>query len=153
MDEISLDELIGNLQTYELRKNSQVKEETRKDQGLALKVVESDDSDLDDEVISIITRTFKKFVKKPKENFKKGITSKTRSSDRDQTSGCFRCGKLDHIVKYCPMQKEEQASEQFRNQGKKPQLSGSAKRYTKAMAAAWGETLEGEDSSQTKAKH
>ena len=30
MDEISLDELIGNLQTYELRKNSQVKEETRK---------------------------------------------------------------------------------------------------------------------------
>jgi len=51
MDGISLDELIGNLQTYELRKNSQVKEETRKDQGLALKVVESDDFDLDDEVM------------------------------------------------------------------------------------------------------
>jgi len=29
MDEISLDELIGNLQTYELRKNSQMKEETK----------------------------------------------------------------------------------------------------------------------------
>ena len=82
-----------------------MKEETRKDQGLALKVVESDDSDLNDEVMAVITRTFKKFVKKATENFKKGSTSKTRSSDRDQTSGCFRCGKLDHIVEYCPMQK------------------------------------------------
>ena len=35
MDEISLDELIGNLQTYELRKNSQMKEEIKKDRGLA----------------------------------------------------------------------------------------------------------------------
>ena len=95
MDEISLDELIGNLQTYELRKNSQVKEETRKDQGLALKVVESDDSDLDDEVKAIITWTFKKFVKKAKENFKKGSTCKTRSSDRDQPWGYFKCGKHD----------------------------------------------------------
>ena len=31
MDEISLDELIGNLQTYKLRKNSQMKEEIKKD--------------------------------------------------------------------------------------------------------------------------
>jgi len=31
MDEISLDELIGNLQTYELRKNSQMREEIKKD--------------------------------------------------------------------------------------------------------------------------
>ena len=75
--------IIGNLQTYALRKNSQVKEETRKDHGLALKVVESDDSDLDNEVMAIITRTFKKFVKKAKQNFKKGSTNKTRSSDRD----------------------------------------------------------------------
>ena len=94
-----------------MRKNSQVKEETRKDQGLALKVVESDDSDLDDEVMAIITRTFKKFVKKAKENFKKGSTSKTRCIDHDQPSGCFRCGKHDHVVKNCPMQNEEQGSE------------------------------------------
>jgi len=60
-----------------------VKEEIRKDHDLALKVVESDDSDLDDEVMAIITRTFKKFVKKAKENFKKGSTSKTRSNDCD----------------------------------------------------------------------
>jgi len=39
-----------------------VKEETRKDQGLALKVVESDDSYLDDEEMAIITWTFMKFI-------------------------------------------------------------------------------------------
>ena len=37
MDEIFLDELIGNLQTYELRKNSQMKKEIKKDRGLAPK--------------------------------------------------------------------------------------------------------------------
>jgi len=56
--------------------------------------VESDDSDLDDEVMAIITRTFNKFVKKAKENFKKGSTGKTRSSDHDQPSGYFRCGNM-----------------------------------------------------------
>jgi len=124
-----------------------VKEETRKDHGHALKVVESDDSDLDNEVMAVITRTFKKFVKKAKENFKKGSTSNMRSSNRDQPSGCFGCGKHDHVVKNCPMQKEEQGSEQFRNCRKKPQLSSSAERFTKAIVATWGETSEEEDSS------
>ena len=40
INKISLDELIGNLQTYELRRNSQQKEETKKDRGITLKVLE-----------------------------------------------------------------------------------------------------------------
>jgi len=43
MDKISLDELIGNLQAYELRKNSQMKEEIKKDRGLGLKAMGSGD--------------------------------------------------------------------------------------------------------------
>jgi len=39
---ISLDELISNLQTYELRRNSQQQEETKKDRGIALKIIEED---------------------------------------------------------------------------------------------------------------
>ena len=46
---LSLDELIGNLQTYELRRNSQQQEETKKDRGLALKIMEEDSSDLDED--------------------------------------------------------------------------------------------------------
>jgi len=43
-------------------------------------------------------------------------------------------------------------SEQFRNRGKKPQLSGCASQFTKAMVAAWGESSEEEDSSQDEAE-
>ena len=54
MNEISLDELIGNLQTYELRRNSQMKGEVKKDHGLALKARESDSSDFDEEGMTMI---------------------------------------------------------------------------------------------------
>ena len=68
MKKITSDELIGNLQTYELRRNSQQKEEIRKDRGIALKVMEEDSSDLDVEEMATITHKFKKFFKKAKEN-------------------------------------------------------------------------------------
>ena len=63
---LSLDELIGNLQTYELRRNSQQQEETKKDRGLALKIMEEDSSDSDEDDIAKFARKFKKFVKKTK---------------------------------------------------------------------------------------
>jgi len=61
MKAITLDELIGNLQTYELRRSSQQQEETKRDREIALKVMEDDSLDLDDEDMAMITRKFKKF--------------------------------------------------------------------------------------------
>jgi len=95
MNEISLDELIGNLQTYELRRSSQVKEEIKRVQGLALKALEDDGSNLNEEK-AIITGKLKK---KARENSKKKGFSKPRSSDCDQFTGYFMCGKHDHTVK------------------------------------------------------
>jgi len=66
MKAITLDELIGNLQTYELRRNSQQQQETKKDHGIGLKVMEEDSSDFDDEDMAMIIRNFKKFFKKKK---------------------------------------------------------------------------------------
>jgi len=63
---LSLDELIGNLQTYELRRNSQQQEENKKDRGLALKIMEEDSSELDEEDMAMLTRKFRKFFKKTK---------------------------------------------------------------------------------------
>jgi len=63
---LSLDELIGNLQTYELRRNSQQQEDTKKDRGLALKIMEENSSDLDEEDMVMLARKFKKFFKKTK---------------------------------------------------------------------------------------
>ena len=80
---ITLDELIGNLQTYELRRNSQQKEEIKKDRGIALKVMEEDSSDLDVEEMAMITCKFKKFFKTAKENSKRKNFSKLKNSDRE----------------------------------------------------------------------
>jgi len=65
MDEISLDELIGNLQTYELKKNSQMKEKTKKDRGLTLKAM------------------FKKLFKKAGKSIENGNNSKAQNNDQD----------------------------------------------------------------------
>ena len=70
-----MDELIGNVQTYELRRSSQEKQEIKRDRGLALKALEDDGSDLDDEEMAIITRKFKKFFKKARENSKKNVSA------------------------------------------------------------------------------
>jgi len=118
-EKITLDELIGNLQTYELRRNSQQKEEIKKDQGIALKVMEEDSLDLDDEEMAMITCKFKKFFEKAKENSKKKNFRKFKNSDWEQFSGCFKCDKFDHIVKKFPLLKEEQEAEQSRKQGRK----------------------------------
>jgi len=75
-----LDELIGNLQTYELRRNSQQKEETKKDRGIALKIIQEDSSNLDEEELAMIIRKFKKLFKKAKENTKKKNFSKFKNS-------------------------------------------------------------------------
>ena len=148
MESISLDELIGNLQTYELRKNSQQKEEAKKDRGLVLKVMDEDSSDLDDEEMAMITRKFKRFFKKSKEISKKRNFNKAKNNDREQFTGCFKCGKLDHIVKNCPLLKEEQEQEQARKQGRRLFGSSSAKRFSKAMLAAWGDTSDEDEVSE-----
>jgi len=104
---LSLDELIGNLQTYELRRNSQQQEDTKKDRGIALKIMEEDNSELDEAGMAMITRKFKKFFKKAKEGTRRKHPSKFKITDREQFTWCFKCGKMDHIVKNCPQLKKD----------------------------------------------
>jgi len=139
---ISLDELIGNLQAYELRRNSQQQEETKKDHGIALNVMEEDSSNFDDEDMAMITRKFRKFFKKTKENARRKNFSKLKNTDREQISGCSKCGKLNHIVKNCPLLKDEQDQEQPRKQGRKQAGNSSGKRFSRAMLVAWGDSTE-----------
>jgi len=69
--------------------------------------MEEDSSELDEEDMAMITRKFKKFFKKTKEGIGKKHPSRFTNTDREQFSGCFKCGKMDHIVKNCPQLKEE----------------------------------------------
>ena len=89
-----------------------MKEEVKKDRGLALKARESDSSDFDEEGMAMIARKFKNFFKEVESKYKNGNTSKAKNSDRDHFSGWFKCGRQDHVVKNCPLLKEEEGSEQ-----------------------------------------
>jgi len=73
--------------------------------------MEEDSSDLDDEDMVMITRKFKKFFKRVKENTRKTNSIEFKNTDHKQFSACAKCGKLDHIVKNCPVLKEEQEPE------------------------------------------
>jgi len=81
--------------------------------------MKEDSLDLDVGEMAMITRKFKKFFKKAKENSKRKNFSKLKNGDREQFSECFKCGKLNHIVKNCALLKEEQEVEQSRKQGRK----------------------------------
>jgi len=84
---LSLDELIGNLQTYELKRNLQQQEDTKKERGIALKVMEEDSSELDEEDMVMITRKFKKFFKKAKEGIRKKHPSRFKNTDENISQG------------------------------------------------------------------
>jgi len=110
--------------------------------------LEEDGLDLNEEEMAMITRKFRKFFKKTKENTKKKNFSKPRNNDRGQFSGCFKCDKHDHIVKNCPLLKEEQEQEQFRKQDRKQFGNSSARRFSKVMLAACGDTTEDDEASE-----
>ena len=88
-----------------------MKEEVKKDRGMALKPRESDSSDFDEEGMAMIARKFKIFFKEVESKYKNGNTNKAKNSDRDHFSRCFKCGRQDHVVKNCPLVKEEQGLE------------------------------------------
>ncbi|MCD7465493.1 hypothetical protein HAX54_001422 [Datura stramonium] len=90
----------------------------------------------------MFVRRFKKFFRK--ENSGKGEScNKSKSSKKGKFQGCFKCGKMDQLIKDCPLLKEDQR----KNLKKQQQLA--LKAFKKAMKATWGETydeeLEGED--------
>ena len=79
----------------------------KKDYDLALKALESEGLDLDDEEITVVARRVTKLLKKAEWQLKKGSFSKVRNSYHDKASDCFKCGKHDHVVKNCPLQNQE----------------------------------------------
>ena len=64
--------------------------------------MEEDSSELDEEDMAMLTRKFKKFFKKIKAGTRKKQPNKSKNTDRDQLVGCFKCGKMDHIIKIVP---------------------------------------------------
>lgn len=99
LDSLAMDELIGNLITYELKKN-QEKEigGKRKIRNLVLKAIASDD--FEEENITLITKRFTRMLKKG-QAFQKKTPQKSNENTKDQV--CHKCGSPDYCIKFCPL--------------------------------------------------
>ncbi|XP_070048835.1 uncharacterized protein [Nicotiana tomentosiformis] len=102
LDKISFDELVENLKTHEMRKIELRKEEQRKDNALVLKVSEDDESDYNDPDLATFAK-FKGFMKNSKSASKRETGNKHKHIDKANYDGCYKCGKIDHMVKNCPI--------------------------------------------------
>ena len=91
---MTLDELVGNLKTYET--NVDKRGERKKEKNLGFKATESDESDIDDDDLSLISKNFKKLLKGGLNASKKSPPQKERNFKRLQSGGCFKCGETDH---------------------------------------------------------
>jgi len=92
--------------------------------------MEEDSSDLDEEDMAMLARKFKKFFKKTKAGTRQKQPGRSKNTDRDQFTGCFKCGKMDHIIKNCPQRKEEQESESPKKHFRKKGGNSSGKKFT-----------------------
>ncbi|XP_070013069.1 uncharacterized protein [Nicotiana sylvestris] len=98
-----MDELIGNLKTYEMkRKKDSERIETKKEKNLVLKAERSDSSDEESDM-AYLTKRFQKMVRRNGGIPKWGSSSKTRNNDL-----CHGCGKPGHFIKDCSLVKQEQ---------------------------------------------
>ena len=104
-----MDELIGNVIIYELKKN-QEKEigGKRKERNLVLKATASDD--FEDENIALITKRFTRMLKRG-QPFQKKASQKPSENTKDQV--CHKCGSPDHFIKFCPLWALEQKKANF----------------------------------------
>ncbi|KAH0712167.1 hypothetical protein KY289_008126 [Solanum tuberosum] len=99
-----IDELVGNLKTYEMNVESTKISEGSKEKNLACKVTdENDESDLDEEDIALISRNFNKFLKKVINFGKKSTPTKKKNIEKGKIGGCYKCGKTDHQIEDCSM--------------------------------------------------
>ncbi|XP_070041377.1 uncharacterized protein [Nicotiana tomentosiformis] len=110
LDKISLDELVENLKTHEIRKIELCKEEPKKDKALVLKASENDESDYDGPDLSMFSK-FNRFMKNSKSASKRETSSKPKQIDKTNYDGYYKCSKLDHMVKDCPMWEIERRKE------------------------------------------
>ncbi|XP_070007520.1 intracellular protein transport protein USO1-like [Nicotiana sylvestris] len=98
-----MDELIGNLKTYEIKiKKDGERREPKKEKNLVLKAESSDSSDEDSDM-AYLTKRFQKMVRKNSGIPKRGSSSKERNNDL-----FHRHRKSGHFIKDCPLMKQEQ---------------------------------------------
>ncbi|XP_070039677.1 uncharacterized protein [Nicotiana tomentosiformis] len=136
---LRLDELIGNLTAYELRRLTMKMDVPKKERSLTLRITEG--ADLEEDEMAMITKDFKKYLKRGKGSSRGGNYNKARVPEKMTNEGCYKCGKTDHHIKNYPQWKIEWKKERSerRNMKKEQVHPKKNKGSIKAMVAAWGE--------------
>ncbi|XP_069154457.1 uncharacterized protein [Solanum lycopersicum] len=98
-DKLAMDEIIGNLMTYELKKK-QEKEIGGKRKENNLVPTGTTPENFEDESIALMTKRFSRMLKKG-QVFHRRNSQKITENPIDQV--CHKCGNLDHFVKFCPL--------------------------------------------------
>ena len=88
---------------------------------------ESDESENEDEDLALLTRKFKRFIKRGKFQ-KKWNKSQDKNKERDEAPLCFKCNKPGHLKRDCPLLKMNM----FKKQNKPTKK--------KALQATWDES-------------
>ncbi|XP_070015000.1 uncharacterized protein [Nicotiana sylvestris] len=137
---LKLDELMGNLTAYKLRRQTMKMYASKKERRLALRITE--DADLQKDEMSMITKDFKKCLMRGKGPSRSGNYSKPRVPEKQTNEGCYKCGNTDHHIRNCPQWEIEWKKERAerRNRKKEQVHPNKDKGLTKAMVATWGES-------------
>ncbi|XP_070047125.1 uncharacterized protein [Nicotiana tomentosiformis] len=114
---LPLDELIGNLTAYELSRQTMKMDVTKKERSLALRITEG--SDLEDNEMAMITKDFKKYLRRGKGPSRSGSYSKSKVPEKQTNGGCYKCGKTDHHIKNCPQWEIEWKKERAERRNRK----------------------------------
>ena len=129
LNTLPLEELLGSLMTHELSMKQHQEDEVKKKRTIALKSTTSPDYETDesedeeqDEEMALITRKFKKFLRKRKQGMRKKFTKgeQSKEKEKDQPLICYECKKPGHFRSECPQLKK-----------------GPKKFKKKAMMATW----------------
>ncbi|XP_070026642.1 uncharacterized protein [Nicotiana sylvestris] len=113
-----MDELVGNLKTYEMKKKEKENErrEPKRDKNLVLKT-DNNDSSGEDGYMSYLIRRFKKMIHR-----NGGIPKSESSSKPKNYELCHKCGKPGHFIKDCPLLKKDQYNNNFNKAAKRNQI-------------------------------
>ncbi|XP_071723927.1 uncharacterized protein [Rutidosis leptorrhynchoides] len=122
---LSIDELIGTLQSYEVERINE-DENLKGKKSIALKSNDdSDDTDseddMDDEELALMIRRFRKLNRKgrrfnsKKQSFQRQQTKSVDDEEPNKDVVCFECKKKGHIKPNCPLLKKKRGkAEKFR---------------------------------------
>ncbi|XP_070049323.1 uncharacterized protein [Nicotiana tomentosiformis] len=114
---LPLDELIRNPTAYELRRQTMKMDVYKEERSLAFIITEG--SDLEDDEMAIITKDFKKYLRRGKGFSRSRSYSKAKAPEKQTNDGCYKCGKPNHHIKNCPLWKIKWKKERAERRNRK----------------------------------